>query len=57
MVEFSSKELNMILSCVSDAEAKAAKSMSYMPERYERTKALWNKVYKAYREAEEREGR
>lgn len=57
MVEFTSKEWQMILAWGSDAEAKAGKAISYMPERFERTKALWNKVHQAYMEAEEREGR
>lgn len=56
MTTFTSKELNMILSWGSDAETKAAKAMSYMPERYEKTKQLWNKLYDAYNEALEREG-
>lgn len=55
MVEFTASELSMILRWGSDAETKAMKAMSYMPERYEKTKALWNKVYRAYSEAAERE--
>lgn len=55
MVEFTAKELNKLLECVSLMEERAEKTRNWWPQRFEEIKDLWNKVFQAYKEQSEKE--